>query len=433
MTIPSKNFGLLLLISLGFLYLGMSSPLVLTAFKVILGVLVAGALVDLALSARESGPEIERDAPDIWAVDFPGTYTVSIRNTLSRPVRGVFDENSYTYLRKTFPERGFQLARGGAKRFDVKFTALVRGALDPGPIFVRYTSRLGLWLVARRRYPAGRIKIFPRISDYLAINPFHHRLRVYMRGQHTIRMLGEGTDFDSLRDYLPDDAYSKINWKATARLNRPIVSEYRAERDREVIAVLDGGRQMFTGIEGKSRFDRCLDAVAQLSYALKLENDRMGVALFDREVRFYRPPTRQADVLADLFPFYPQHVESDFPRLLAFLQRNHPKRAVVFIFTELTDSITGKKALNTLSVLARRHQVVVIMMDDPGLYTTAVAPMASEQYFLVHAAAMAYLKEKKAFCETLRHARVDVIRTYASKLSADVINKYFELKARNLA
>jgi uncharacterized protein (DUF58 family) len=433
MTIPSKNFGLLLLISLGFLYLGMSSPLALTAFKVILGVLVAGALVDLALSARESGPEIERDAPDIWAVDFTGTYTVTIRNTLSRPIRGVFDENSYTHLRKTFPEQRFELTRGAARRFEVKFTALVRGALDPGPIFARYTSKFGLWQIARRRHPEGRIKVFPHISDYLALNPFHHRLRVYMRGQHTIRMLGEGTDFDSLRDYLPDDAYSKINWKATARLNRPIVSEYRAERDREVIAVLDGGRQMFTGIEGKSRFDRCLDAIAQLSYALKLENDRMGVALFDREVRFYRQPTRQPDVLADLFPFYPQHVESDFPRLLAFLQRNHPKRAVLFLFTELTDSITCRKALNTLSVLARRHQIVVIMMDDPEMYSTAVAPMTREEHFLLHAAAVAYLKEKKAFCERLRRSGVDVVRTYASRLSADVINKYLELKARNLA
>jgi len=433
MTIPSKNFGLLLLIGLGFLYLGTLTPLGQTAFRILVGAVAFLALLDLVLSRGEKGPAIGREVPDIWAVDFPGTYTVTVRNGLPRPIRGVFDENSYTHLRKSFGERGFELPRGASKRFQVKFTALVRGELDPGPVFVRYTSRLGLWLLARRRHPAGRIRVFPHISDYLTLNPFPHRLRVYMRGQHTVRMLGEGTDFDSLRDYLPDDAYNKINWKATARLNRPIVSDYRAERDREVIAALDGGRLMFTGIEGKSRFDRCLDAIAQLSYALRLGNDRMGVALFDREVRFYRPPTRQPDVLADLFPFHPQHVESDFPRFLSFLQRHHPKRAVLFIFTELTDSITGRKALDTLTVLARRHQIVVILMDDPSFYATAVAPMVREEQFFLHAAAVSYLREKKAFCEALRRAGVDVVRTYAGKLSADVINKYLELKARNLA
>jgi uncharacterized protein (DUF58 family) len=390
-------------------------------------------ILDYAVTRREQRPQVTREIPDIWAVDYPGSYTVSVRNTAGRRISGVFDEHSFGYLRKELPPGSFVLDKGQTARFDVRFTPPVRGRISPGPALLRYSSRLGFWLVARRYDLSGEIKIYPHISDYLALDPFLHRQRAYTRGQHAIRMLGEGTEFDSLRDYQPGDDYAKVNWKATARTSRPIVSQYRAERDREIIAVIDGGRLMFAGINGKSRFDRYLDAVAQLSYALRLENDRLGLLLFDRDVRFYRQPTRKPDVLADLFPFYPRHVASDFMRMYAFLSKRHAKRAVVFAFTELTDGITGQRAYTALASLARRHKVVTIILDEPQLYETALAPVASEEQFFLHAAAVSHMKEKKTLCERMRRADVDVIRTYSDKLNADVINKYLELKARNLA
>ncbi len=433
MSIPSKNFGLLALVCLAFLVLGEWEPLGYRFFYAGIALLLLLLALDYAVTRREQGPQITRETPDIWAVDYPGSYIVSVRNIVGRRITGVFDEHSFSYFRKELPPGAFTLDKGETKRFTVRFTPPVRGRISPGPALLRYTSRLGFWFVARRYDLKDEIKVYPHISDYLALDPFLHRQRAYTRGQHAIRMLGEGTEFDSLRDYQPGDDYAKVNWKATARTSRPIVSQYRAERDREIVTVLDGGRLMFAGINGKSRFDRYLDAVAQLSYALRLENDRLGLLLFDREVRFYRQPTRQPDVLADLFPFYPQHVESDFMGMYAFLSKRHPKRALVFVFTEFTDGITGERAFAALASLARRHRVVVIILDEPRLYETATASIDSEEQFFMHAAAVSHLRGKKSLCERMRRASIDVIRTYADKLNADVINKYLELKARNLA
>ena len=77
--------------------------------------------------------------------------------------------------------------------------------------------------------------------------------------------------------------------------------------------------------------------------------------------------------------------------------------------------------------------MVVIILDEPRLYETAVAPVASEERFFLHAAAVSHLRDKKSLCERLRRTNIDVIRSYADKLNADVINKYLELKARSLA
>lgn len=433
MSIPSRNFALLALAAAALVVYGRIVNEAQILFYAYAGLITVLLALDFSMSRREPSPEVSREMPDIWAVDFPGTYTITIRNTLRRKLKGEFDENSYSYFRKNLPSRTFALGRGESIQAKVRFFPSARGRISAGPMFLRYQSKLGLWLLARKYELDGEVKVYPHISDYLAIDPFLHRQRAYLRGQHSIRMLGEGTDFDSLRDYLPGDDYGKVNWKATARTNRPIVSQFRAERDREIIVALDGGRLMFAGINGKTRFDRYLDAVGQLSFALRLENDRLGVLLFDREVRFFRPPTRQPDVIADLFPFHPQHVESDFMKMYAFLAARHPKRAVLFVFTELTDGITGARAMAGLAALAKKHQVVVIILDDPKLYDAGVAPVENEAGMLMHAAAVSHLRDKKELCERLRRMNVIVVRTYSDKLNAALVNKYFELKARNLA
>jgi uncharacterized protein (DUF58 family) len=433
MSIPSRNFALLALVSVGLVAIGKLAPFTVPLYYSYVALILALLILDYALSRREALPEVSREAPEIWAVDLPGYYTVTLRNTLQRRIAGDFDENSFTYFRKSFPDKSFTLARGESAAFRIRFFPSARGRIMPGPVFLRYRSKLGLWLLARKFSLSDGVNIYPHISSYLAIDPFMQRQKVYLRGQHSIRSLGEGTDFDSLRDYLPGDDYGKLNWKATARTNRPIVSQFRAERDREIICAIDGGRLMFAGILGKTRFDRYLDAIGQLSYALRLENDRLGLLLFDRDVRFYRPPTRQPDVLADLFPFHPQHVESDFLKMYAFLSARHAKRSLVIVFTELTDGLTGARAIAGLAALSKKHQVVVVMLDDPGLYETAVTPVATEDQLLQSAAALSHLKDKKELCERIRRMGVIVVRTYADKLNAARINKYFELKARNLA
>ena len=54
--------------------------------------------------------------------------------------------------------------------------------------------------------------------------------------------LGLGTEFELVRDYLPDDDIRQVNWRATARLGRPMSNQYRTEQDRDVIVVVDAGR-----------------------------------------------------------------------------------------------------------------------------------------------------------------------------------------------
>lgn len=431
--IPSRNLGLVLLLNLGFLYLAHWDLRGYFYFAGGLALIAALALFDYVRQLRESPPLVVRRLPDIWGVNLRGRYEVELINKLTRRLGGEFAEDSSdTFVKRIF-DRRFDLRAGGSKVFQVEFTARERGQMRLGPSYFRYSSPWGWWLCTRRFDWGEAIKIYPNITDYIAFDPFLHRRRWYQRGLQVLRQHGEGTDFDSLRDYHPDDAYRKVNWKATARLCRPIVTQYRAEQNREVLVALDSGRNMLAPIGARSRFDLCLDAVVQVSYASRLQNDRLGLLLFDREVRFYRPPTRQAEVLAQLYPFHPRHRESDFINLYTFLQVKHPRRALIFILTEIADSISGARALLALERMNRRHQVIVVILDAPEVYELARKPPLNEDEFYLHTAALSYLKEKEKVCRKLRHTGIEVVRTFAERLNLELVNRYLSLKARQLA
>src|SRR5437764_1031252 len=69
-------------------------------------------------------------------------------------------------------------------------------------------------------------------------------------GQRSRGPLGLGLEFESVRDYLPDDDIRQVNWRATARLGRPMSNQHRVEQDRDVLCVVDAGRLMGAPLEG---------------------------------------------------------------------------------------------------------------------------------------------------------------------------------------
>ena len=120
--------------------------------------------------------------------------------------------------------------------------------------------------------------------------------------------LGLGTEFELIRDYVPDDDVRQVNWRATARMGRPMSNQYRTEQDRDVIAVVDAGRLSAAPLpaedgERPTVLDACLDALTALALVADEAGDRFGAIAFDDEVRFAARPgrARGAAVVRSLF------------------------------------------------------------------------------------------------------------------------------------
>ena len=116
--------------------------------------------------------------------------------------------------------------------------------------------------------------------------------RLREMGMRPGKAYGVGLEFESLREYRPDDDFRRINWKASARKGRIIAQNFDVERSQSLMIVLDSGRMMMTGVAQMTKIDYAINAALLLSYVAMKEDDRVGLLTFSREVKRLLPPAK---------------------------------------------------------------------------------------------------------------------------------------------
>ncbi|HEX5614719.1 MAG TPA: DUF58 domain-containing protein, partial [Acidimicrobiia bacterium] len=257
--------------------------------------------------------------------------------------------------------------------------ATARSALDSTVIARRRGQHVLPAVAARRDGPLGlgswyfrgdaraEIVVYPDVPAARRLALAVRRGRFRAPGRHTRGPLGLGTEFETIRDYRPDDDVRQINWRATARTGRPMSNQYRIEQDRDVVCLVDAGRLMAAPLADRTRLDAALDAVTAVAFAADELGDRSGVLAFDREVLRDVPPRRRGGerVLRAIYDLEPRSTDSDYD--LAFRRVGGGKRSLVLVLTDLLDEAAGRALLDAVPVVARRHAVVVASVRDPDL------------------------------------------------------------------
>jgi uncharacterized protein (DUF58 family) len=253
--------------------------------------------------------------------------------------------------------------------------------------------------------------------------------------RHT-RMFGEGTEFERLREYLPDDEYRRINWKATARRNRPITVEYQTERSQNIVAVLDTGRMMQSPVAQIAKLDYVVNAVLFLAYVATGKGDKVGLMTFADQVQYFISPKQGRGqfyrMLELLYGLKAAPVEPDYRRALSYLALKQRRRSLVVIFTDLSGGASMDSLVSHVSVLAQRSLPLVVTISDPDVY--AAARQQPQDSLAVYQRAMAeqLLDERQITLDQLRRQGVLTLDVPANQLSLAVINRYLELKGRTL-
>ncbi len=248
-------------------------------------------------------------------------------------------------------------------------------------------------------------------------------------GRHTRGPLGLGTEFESIRDYLPDDDIRQVNWAATERLGRPMSNQYRVEQDRDVICLVDAGRLMAAPLADHTRLDAAVDALAALAVVADEAGDRFGVVAFDAAIRRDLPPRRKGarPALRALFDVEPAAVDSDYE--LAFRSVADAKRSFVLVLTDLLEEAAARPLVEAMPVL-RRHAVAVASAADTDL--TALLARDPERPGDVYAAAAALdvLDARRRVAARLRGAGAEVVEAPPAQLGAACVRAYLRAKAR---
>ncbi len=313
---------------------------------------------------------------------------------------------------------------------------LRRGDYQFGNLNLRWLGPLQL--VIRQGYiaAAAPVKVYPNLLDIRRYDLLLRRNRLQEMGLRHTRRYGEGTDFERLREYLPDDDFRAINWKATARHNRPITTEYQTERSQNVIAVLDIGRMMQSPVEQMAKLDYVINAVLLLSYIVTGKGDKIGLLTFADDVLHYIPPRQGRGqfyrMLATLYAVEPQPVEPDYGRALSYLAIKQRKRALIVLFTDLSGGASLQTLTKHIGMLQSHSLPLVVTISDPDIH--AVAHMEPHDSPSVYQRTVAgqLLRERRLILETLQRQGVLTLDVPANQLSPAVINRYLELKGRTL-
>jgi uncharacterized protein (DUF58 family) len=360
------------------LVVGLSGDAVLAPLVVVNGALLAVAALDLVLAPSPGKLEVRRSLPPAVTLGAEAEVVWTVRNPLRRALWVALADELAPSLRAETRRARARVPGGGTMRAATSIRPARRGRFTVRDLVVRVAGPLGLACVQATLTVPGTMRVYPSFRSKDEAELRIRKARILEVGLRSAQGRGAGTEFDQLREYTVDDEFRRIDWGATARLRRPIVRTYRAERNQTVLVLLDNGRVMAGRVDGVPRVEHAVDAVMMLTAVATGLGDRCGVVAFDREVRAAVPPgSGQAQlgrVVEALYDLEPVLAESDYAGAFSQTLARFRRRTMLVVLTDLVAPAVDEWLAPALPLILREHVVVVAGVSDPDVVRWSTAP-----------------------------------------------------------
>jgi uncharacterized protein (DUF58 family) len=275
------------------------------------------------------------------------------------------------------------------------------------------------------------VRVLPAFSSSRHLPSRIARLRE-LDGATSVLSRGDGTEFDSLRPYVPGDDTRSIDWRATARQSSVAVRTWRPERDRHILVVLDTGRTSAGRVGDVPRLDAAMDATLLLAALASRAGDRIDLLAYDRRTRTQVQRRSARDVLAALVnamaPLEPQLVETDMRGLAAAVLRSAPRHSLIVLITSLATAPVEEGLLPVLPQLTHRHTVLVASVADPRVGEMTAARNTVEGVYEAAAGVQSQQQRRRAAEQLQRHGAI-VVDERADSFAPVLADAYLALKA----
>ncbi len=402
------------------------------------GVLIALAWFDGRRIVPHEHLVIERETDERFLLLGESSVLLRVENRSDTPITLEIKDTLPEGWHTDHPETGFRLEIAPRTRHTLTYnvTPQERGDTAFGDLYVRVQGAFGLvakqWTVSA---PLA-VRVYPNLFKDAHLEISAHRGRLQMAGVRALRIQGIGREFESLRDYQPDDELRRIDWKATARRGKLTSRQYETERSQNLFLLFDVGRTVVAEIDGIPKLDYALNAGLLLAYVALQSEDRVGAIVFSDTVHTFLPPRRgntQLEILhKSLYNIRATFQETDYRAARTELQTRWRKRSLVICFTDLWDSESSRYTIEEITALQAHHAVIAVSLLDTNLLRASQMPVTTPEEVYRKSAAVQVLEERAEALRLLQQRGVFVIDTPAEKLSAELIQRYLEVKERVL-
>ncbi|HUQ02667.1 MAG TPA: DUF58 domain-containing protein [Kofleriaceae bacterium] len=408
------------------------------AWVAVIGAVTLLLLLDAALGAPRRRVSVSTEAPPQIFIGDTGelVMTVKVKSTRTPEVELVPEiEGEVTRPAPAV----FRLRPDGGQSTAVvrfPFVPTRRGTPRVTAVHLRWAGPLGLVERRWRRPLDVPVAVVPNLGAVRAMALRMLSNKEMMSGLKVERYVGDGSEFEMLREYVPGLDHRAMDWKASARHLKLLCQQFRAERNHQVIIAIDNGQLMSEPLAGIPRLDHAVNAGLLLSWMCLKTGDRVGLLGFDEKVRTWSEPAggmhafpRLTRLTADLAY---RRTESNYTLALAELAQRVKRRSLVVLFTDFLDSITAELMIENVRRLARHHLVLFVAVGDPAV--DGWVRRGPRSLSDLHEAVVAggFARERRLVLERLRRAGAMVIDTTPEHFSMALLNRYLDIKRREL-
>lgn len=400
-------------------------------------VLVATALLlslvalDVALAGSVRALGMTRDGDSVVRLGETAAVRLTVTNASGRRVRGRLRDAWPPSAGAAGQRHALDVPPGERRRIVTTLRPTRRGDRVADRVTVRAVGPLGLAARQGSHVVPWRLRALPPFTSRKHLPSRLARLRE-LDGRSAVMVRGQGTEFDSLREYVGGDDVRSIDWRASARASDVMVRTWRPERDRQVLLVLDCGRTAAGRVGDAPRLDAAMDAALLLAALAARAGDRVDLLAYDRAVRARVQDVSGSGLLPALVqamaPLEATLVEPDYRGMVATVLARASRRSLVVLLTALDTAPVEEGLLPVLAQLTRRHRVVVASVADPRVQEMAASRGDADAVYDAAAAERSHF-ERRRLAELLGRRGVEVVDAPPHLLAPELADRYLALKA----
>jgi len=439
------------------LFVGMLMPLgLLVAAKgelgwlllVGLGIIVIAAIVDLLISAhRLSHLTIDAEPLTRLARDVEGRLVMQLRCDQDPPQQIILGLPLPIEFVQSEETQRLELTGEGATHWTIVWTltARARGVFQCPSVYAEVPSVIGLFNV-RRCYPIhAEIRVFPnmRRERRQLANLFLNRGNI---GMHAQRMVGQGREYEQLREYSSGDSMLDIHWKASAKRGELVTKTYQVERTQEIYLIIDHSRLSGVRVPRQNNteeseysetfLERYVTAASILSMVAEREGDLFGMVAFGKQVsRFVRASggRHHGQVIQNaLFDLKTERGPFDLDELFTFLRLRLRRRALLIFLTDLSDAAAAEEFKQRIRMVAGHHYVLVNSIRREGVHP--IYEQSSDKGVSLSDEIAGHIRWEglRELQAMLRSEGVEFSVLDDEKMSLELVNQYLSVKQRQV-
>lgn len=185
-------------------------------------------------------------------------------------------------------------------------------------------------------------------------------------GEYRSVFKGMGMEFAEVREYQAGDEVRSIDWNVTARMQRPYVKRYIEERELTVMLAVDVSGSKRFGTRRRFKSEAASELAAVLAMSAIRNNDRVGNVMFTDRIEHVVPPRKgrrhALRLMRDILAFEPVGRGTNIGGATEYLNKMLAHKAIIFLISDFI----GENIERPLKLLAQRHDVVAVTVEDPS-------------------------------------------------------------------